>query len=279
MPLDPPRQPPKNQADWDRWARDVKVMPTGESVGTDQLVDNAVTGAKLRESAALSVIGNPTASPADPQDIGASADGQYLRRAGGGLSFGTIADADIPANIARDTEVAAAVSAHEAAVDPHPQYTTAAETAAAVSAGISAHVALTDPHTQYTNSTELAAAITALNLASGTYTPTLTNVANIDASTAYVCQYMRVGSVVTVSGKVDIDPTTIGVSTQLGISLPIASSFTASEQLGGTAMNPGVAADAAAIFADAANDRAQLQYVTAASVANGFWFSFAYRVI
>src|SRR5438093_6787266 len=35
-------------------------------------------------------------------------------------------------------------------------------------------------------------------LDAGTYTPTLTNSVNVAASTAYVCQYLRVGAVVTV---------------------------------------------------------------------------------
>ncbi len=38
-----------------------------------------------------------------------------------------IADADIPAEIARDSETAAAVAAHAAAIDPHPIYLTQAE--------------------------------------------------------------------------------------------------------------------------------------------------------
>ncbi|MCP9494060.1 MAG: hypothetical protein MSG64_06335 [Pyrinomonadaceae bacterium MAG19_C2-C3] len=40
---------------------------------------------------------------------------------------GLIADNRLPASIARDTEVAAAVTAHEAASNPHPQYLTPAE--------------------------------------------------------------------------------------------------------------------------------------------------------
>jgi hypothetical protein len=38
-----------------------------------------------------------------------------------------IADADIPATIARDTETVAAVTAHVSAIDPHPQYLTQSE--------------------------------------------------------------------------------------------------------------------------------------------------------
>lgn len=116
------------------------------------------------------------------------------------------------------------------------------------------------------------------NLGAGSYTPTLTGVANVGASTAYACQYLRVRDVVTVSGKLALDPTA-AVATQLGISLPVASNFGAAEDCGGTAVAPGVAGQCAAIVADATNNRAELQYV-AADLTNQAWaFTFTYRVI
>jgi len=115
-------------------------------------------------------------------------------------------------------------------------------------------------------------------LTSGTYTPTLTNVTNIAASTAYACQYMRVGDVVTVSGKVDIDATAAGVIT-LGMSLPIASNFAAEENCGGVAVCSAVNEDAIAIYADAANNRATF-YASITSILNhAHYFSFTYRII
>jgi len=117
-------------------------------------------------------------------------------------------------------------------------------------------------------------------LASGVYTPTLTNVTNITASTAFQCQYCRVGTVVTVSGKVDIDPTAATALTQLGISLPIASNFGAAEDCGGTAAAAAVAGYSAGIYGDLTNDRASLDFTTAADAANRTWnFIFSYRVI
>lgn len=50
--------------------------------------------------------------------------------AGEDITSGTVADARIAATLTRDTELTAAISAHEAAGDPHPTYTTAAELAA-----------------------------------------------------------------------------------------------------------------------------------------------------
>jgi hypothetical protein len=121
--------------------------------------------------------------------------------------------------------------------------------------------------------------LTSTNLTSGTYTPTLTNVANLDASTAYGCQWSRVGSVVTVSGRVSVDPTLAATSTQLGLSLPVASNFTGAEQCAGAAFAPGVAGQGAAILADTANDRAQLQFVAGDVTNQDMYFSFTYIVL
>lgn len=117
-------------------------------------------------------------------------------------------------------------------------------------------------------------------LASGTYTPTLTNTANLDASTPYACQYLRVGSVVAVSGRIDADPTTPGTLTTIGISLPVASNFANPNELGGT----GATADnltevSAGIFADTANDRATMQWRTTDITNHTMFFTLIYRVI
>lgn len=153
---------------------------------------------------------------------------------------------------------------------------TVATTAAADA--VAAHVALADPHTQYALDTDLTAAIAALSLASGTYTPTLFNTTNVAASTAYSCQYLRVGSVVTVSGKVDVDPTAAGF-TVIGISLPIASNLANGNELGGTGAAPGIAGLSAGILADSANDRAVMEW-TAVDITNQSWaFQFLYRIL
>ncbi len=111
----------------------------------------------------------------------------------------------------------------------------------------------------------------------GTYTPTLTNVANVSASTAYSCQYSRVGSVVTVSGEVDIDPTTTLTLTQLGISLPIASALTASNELAGTSADD--LGTAARVAGDFTNDRAEVRMTPTDVTNRRFSFTFTYRIL
>lgn len=119
---------------------------------------------------------------------------------------------------------------------------------------------------------------TAKTLDAGTYTPTLTNVANIDSTTAYQCQYMRVGNVVTVSGKLDIDPTAAATPTQVGISLPIASNLGAREDCAGSGCCNTIS-QPAAIRADFTNDRAELDFISTTTLSSGMFFSFTYELI
>lgn len=118
------------------------------------------------------------------------------------------------------------------------------------------------------------------NVYSGTYTPTLTNTTNVAASTAYACQYMRVGNVVTVSGRVNIDATTTATNTTLGVSLPVASNFAAAQNAGGT-FSPSSAAQSVSgvIFADSTNDRASFRILIDSAAAADYYFTFTYQVI
>lgn len=119
----------------------------------------------------------------------------------------------------------------------------------------------------------------ALQVTSGTYTPTLTNSANLGASTARLCGYTRVGDRVTVTGQLDIDPTTTATLTTLGISLPVASNFTTVYQAGGAASAIAVADASAGIQADATNDRVTLQYVCTDVTNHAMTFTFTYTVL
>lgn len=149
MPLRAPQVFPNDQRSWDQWARSVPVTPDPGSVTTVTVEDKAVTDQKLRDSHPTSVIGRTTNTPGPPADIIASADDRFLVRRSGALSFGTIADSDLPNTIARDTQVvagdAAVTSAFQAAD------TTVANTA---SAALAAHVAASDPHPVYLTQTE-----------------------------------------------------------------------------------------------------------------------------
>ena len=129
-----------------------------------------------------------------------------------------------------------------------------------------------------TNCTGLPAS-TGITGGDGTYTPTLTNVANVDATTAAVCQYIRIGSTVTVSGTLALDATAAGTFTQVGISLPIASNFASVNQCAGTGVGDGGSNGSGVIRADATNDRAELFCVPAGTANTTWYFHFTYRII
>jgi hypothetical protein len=160
---------------WERLFRAMQVSPDNDSVTTEKIADEAVTNAKFRDSAGYSVIGRTASSAGSPADIAAGTERHVLVRRAGGLIFDAIQDADIPATIARDSEVssaqaaaeataAAALAAHVVAADPHPTYTTAAELAAAIAAHTSSADNVTDADlTSALSSYATAASVTAVS--------------------------------------------------------------------------------------------------------------------
>ncbi len=127
----------------------------------------------------------------------------------------------------------------------------------------------------------LSGAITSSNLASGPYTPTGTAVANVTSSVMRNCTYTRVGSVVHVQGTVTITPTTGGVDTQFGVSLPpgLASNFTNSTQLNGTAISNSSGSHYVC-YADTVNDRMEIYGVpSVGATAVTLYLSFSYQVL
>jgi hypothetical protein len=105
------------------------------------------------------------------------------------------------------------------------------------------------------------------NVASGTYAPTCTAVANVDATSAVAdFTYMRVGNSVLVSGNLNSDATAAGAVTRVRVSLPVASNFTSTGDLTGTGGIEG-ADDVVIALADTTNDAADVRY-TANGTAN-----------
>jgi hypothetical protein len=134
-----------------------------------------------------------------------------------------------------------------------------------------------------TNAGTGATSATTNRLASGSYTPTLTRVTNIaiGGTTAYTCYWKRTGTVVTVSGQFDADPTAAGLC-EVGMSLPIPSTLSAASELGGSgAINAGgfATTEFLNISADAANDTALMRWNAALITNNGFNFIFQYPII
>lgn len=113
----------------------------------------------------------------------------------------------------------------------------------------------------------------------GTYTPTITGVTNITATTAYAINYLRVGNTVTVYGKIYMNVTATG-GTSLRISLPIASNFTNDwDAAGSGSPDYGPTSYAASIRADTTNDAASIQMNATGSGGWDLFIHFTYKVL
>lgn len=141
------------------------------------------------------------------------------------------------------------------------------------------NVAITGGYLQTSRTSVTSPASTDGNIFSGTYTPTLTNSANIDSSTAFQCQYMRVGGVVTVSGRVTIDPTSASTLTELSMTLPVTAALTDPEDLGGVfASSSSGTGNCGNIRGETSTDRAQFQIIPDSATSRSYFFTFTYAV-
>lgn len=120
-------------------------------------------------------------------------------------------------------------------------------------------------------------------IASGTYTPTITNGTNVSASTARKSQWIRVGNVVTASITVTTTQTNVSAVTDIGVSLPIASNLAVTYDLAGTGFRYDAAGGGGStirVIGDATNDRASLTWIsnTAANTSD-LTATFTYEVL
>ena len=118
-------------------------------------------------------------------------------------------------------------------------------------------------------------------LASGIHTPTATTGTNVTASTPGQTQYMRVGNTVTVSGYIEITCTTGGSSSQVDITIPVASGFTTSTQLSGTIIESvtGATAGIGILTSDDTNDRATILFTPRTTGSLSYRFTYSYQIL
>lgn len=116
------------------------------------------------------------------------------------------------------------------------------------------------------------------NLSSGVYTPTLGMVANLSYVNPNDCFWQRIGNIVMVSGKIDVDPVTIDTATTVSITLPVASNIGAITDIAGVTACPG-AVQCGSVEGDAATDTAYLRFIAKDVSTRGMAFTFTYRVI
>lgn len=117
-------------------------------------------------------------------------------------------------------------------------------------------------------------------VASGTYTPTLTNISNTSTHSANQSQWMRVGNVVTVSGYLSVTSTATAICS-FTISLPIASAISNIYELGGSATGYGTSTPTLGrITGYATTDTALVEYSGSVALSPfTFSYTFTYLVL
>lgn len=118
-------------------------------------------------------------------------------------------------------------------------------------------------------------------IVSGTYSPTLTNTTNISASSAVTdFNFVRTSGGLTVSGMVNIDPTTSGAACELAISLPVASNLTNTGQCVGVGSIATTSTETAAggIIGDTSNDRAIFRFLAPGTAQRQYCLQFTYII-
>lgn len=115
------------------------------------------------------------------------------------------------------------------------------------------------------------------SIESGTYTPTGSAVNKVTSVTPDAAQYLRVGSVVTVSGRVTVDITSAGSSVRWELSCPITTSHSTSSA-GGTFDQDDVS-NGGVIKGTSGTNNVRFTMNAASSGSNVFYYHFTYRII
>lgn len=115
---------------------------------------------------------------------------------------------------------------------------------------------------------------------SGTYTPTITNGTNVSSNTPAVCNYIRVGNMVTVSGYCGIQASSANITGDLLVSLPIASNMSQPYELTGLGSGTGGGDISRITILPSAGDEARIAFLAGAGTSSQtIFFTFTYQVI
>jgi hypothetical protein len=112
------------------------------------------------------------------------------------------------------------------------------------------------------------------------YTPTLTGMANVAASSANEHRYIRVGAFVTVNGSISVTPTAAAATfTQLAISLPFTTNLSSLYDIRAPAApDNSLGHTTPFLSADTGNERAILNFFSGSTGVCGWSYCFTYEV-
>jgi len=112
----------------------------------------------------------------------------------------------------------------------------------------------------------------------GTYTPTYTDIVNTTSGTPSTTYYIRVGNTVTVWGNIVVSQNSL-VNDSFRLTIPVASTFTSTEQLSGTGTALTTPAYSVQIFPSVSTGNAQFSSIPAATGSITIQYSYVYKVL
>lgn len=116
-------------------------------------------------------------------------------------------------------------------------------------------------------------------IASGTYTPTLSNLSNIAATSVAGFKWTRVGNIVSVVGQITGTVSGSGVNTSIRCTLPIPSTLAATSDLTGVVTGTSTQPAAGWITGHVASGSATIAWRTTSSGAEIGFVSFSYEIL
>lgn len=120
------------------------------------------------------------------------------------------------------------------------------------------------------------------DISSGFYTPVISNAQNTDEMPlATEAQYVKVYDIVTVSGRISVNPMTNSTPVKFDITLPLASAITKTEYVSGIAHSGTTWYSTMEIKGNTSNNTATFQYIPKNDIdlnAHEFSYTFTYRI-
>jgi len=196
---------------------------------------------------------------------------------GTSLSYTRVSDAAPVVYFSKNTDLGAEGTANIYGYDGIQFKTQGAETVKAV-------ISVTGDLTIGATSGTATGNIYAANLASGTYSPTISGASGATSVSASDAQYMRVGNTVTVSGRITATPSSTSAAFLFYMTVPVSSSFSSESQAGGVAskgndQTPATAC-VGAISAEGGGSRVLMTFSHSPTTTSGiFFYSFTYQIL
>jgi hypothetical protein len=118
------------------------------------------------------------------------------------------------------------------------------------------------------------------NVYSDHYTPTLTNISNLDGSSAGSCLYAQNDDAISVSCRMTVDPGQVNTMTVLSFSLPVPSSFSSSGQCAGYAgaISLGNSIESGVVYANTTSNECQLRFMAESASNHAISVTFMYEL-